>query len=312
MDMTAVYAAVYKVVNRRTVSRRSQSVSRARGPADGVPYRRTQQGGPCRDVASRLGDGEVIPLERDGGVDRTAEQPYDFFGRVDTIKLGRVGPAEFVLADGRRLRLPPDTPGANACEALYDPASMRLGADEEMEPWSELDGVPTPDVCVVIGGVVDDRTIDWFEMLPEYHHGRTVTVGSVSTLADDGTARTSRGYRFPVAQNLTVDCRGDAEPSSLADVVAAGRYHQVDVDVVSGQIVAVTCISGGQSRSVASRRRVAWVAAARPPASSTQPMAWGWRCVALDRVTARTCVYRRLHGGSTVVLPQLVSCVPWL
>lgn len=194
----------------------------------------------------------------------TVEHPYDFFGIVASVKIEdtystrppgwsagepgggsmRVGPAWLELSDGMRLRVPADTPGANGCEEFYDPHAMNLGVGEEVASWSELEGAPKPERCVVIGELQDggaEDTILWFQVLPEYDPIRgTVTVGgAVSTT--ESTALSGDGYRFPVSADLTFNCRSDVR--SLEDAVELARFHELQVDASTGRIVGVVCHS---------------------------------------------------------------------
>lgn len=190
---------------------------------------------------------------------------YDFFGRAERAELGsdfsvgprpltwspgstrgeppegrpvfRVGPARLWLDDGQQLVVPEGTPGGNACELLYDPSSMDLREGEEVEAWPPS-GVATPEECIVIGETRDDR-VSWFEVLVNYDaDSNAVELGSIVELVD-GEAVLSTGYRFPLAEEVPVDCFNDR---TLDGVVEDNVPHVAKVEVDSARVTAVDCI----------------------------------------------------------------------
>lgn len=158
-----------------------------------------------------------------------------------------VGPATLVLHDGRELAIPAGTPGGNTCEALYDVASMDIGKDEEVDPWRLMEGmggIPNNDGCPVIGEIDDEGNVAWFQILGDYdaEHGE-VALGSV--VATDGeAARVSDGYVFPLSPDLLLACHlDDAENLTEFIEISEGSDTAV-VDVRSGELVKVRCLSG--------------------------------------------------------------------
>lgn len=202
-----------------------------------------------------------------GGVEPLPVQDHDFVGlavevdladdyaiRSATLSSGspgggelRVGPARLVLHDGRELTVPAGTPGGNTCEALYDAAAMDIGEDEEVDPWPAVGGIPESDGCPVIGETDAEGNVAWFQILGDRHdydaeHGE-VTLGSVVS-TDGEVARVSDGYVFPLSPDLLLACHLDDAENLTEFIEISEGYDTAVVDVRSGELVKVRCISG--------------------------------------------------------------------
>lgn len=193
------------------------------------------------------------------------EHPYTFLGVATDIQTGddyrvgprpwvfspgeagggdfTVGPAEIVLHDGTELSVPAGTPGGNACEALYDPASMDLREGESVDSWEQEVGVPKPTDCVLIGAADDSGRVEWFQVLTEQWPGGLVHVGSAVDVADDSTVLAAYGYRFTLGEDVTIRCLSGRYRDVVHLVEERPGLQETLIDPRTGEVVEMNCVS---------------------------------------------------------------------
>lgn len=201
-----------------------------------------------------------------GALPEIREHPYTFLGVAVEVQTGEdyrvgprpaayspgvagggefsVGPAEIVLHDGTELTVPADTPGGNACEELYDPASMDIREGEFVDRWEQLDGVPKSKDCVLIGSADQSGRVEWFQVLNQQYPGSELAdVGSVVDVGEDGTVLATAGYRFPLSENVANRCLSGRDRDVVDLVEERPGLHEALLDPRTGQVVEVNCIS---------------------------------------------------------------------
>lgn len=201
-----------------------------------------------------------------GDLPEVREHPYTFLGVAVEVQTGEdyrvgprptvyspgvagggefsVGPAEIVLHDGTELTVPADTPGGNACEELYDPASMAVREGELVDSWEQLGGLPKPTHCVLIGSADDSGRVEWFQVLNQQYPGSELEpVGSVVDVAEDGTVLVASGYRFPLSENVRFGCLSGRYRDVAHLVEERPGLHEALLDPRTGQVVEVNCLS---------------------------------------------------------------------
>lgn len=202
-----------------------------------------------------------------GGLEDVTEQPYTFIGVAEEVATGPgyragpgpialtsgvpgggdflVGPADLELHDGTRLTVPAGTPGGNRCEELYDPESLDVRPGEYAEEWDEVPDNQKPEACVVIGSADSDGRVAWFQILsPPLPEGtELVHVGHVVEVAGDTALIASDGYRFDLADAVTMRCPGERY-EDVADLVTdRGALHEALVDPRTAELVELRCFS---------------------------------------------------------------------
>jgi hypothetical protein len=157
-----------------------------------------------------------------------------------------VGPATVVLANGRRLRVPYDTPGGNMCIEFLS-RDMALLGDE----WVNATHVPAPTrervrksmgqgtrPCVVVGQTDGKGAVAWFMVARERRDPDLVAVGPIVRTAGRLVV-TSIGATFPVDPRAKVECGPFAD--TVEEVAQEDLSDTAFVSVSSSRVAYVQC-----------------------------------------------------------------------
>jgi hypothetical protein len=160
-------------------------------------------------------------------------------GPTSPTRLFTVGPEVIHLTDGRVLRVPPKTPGANGCVELMTDAN-KLAVTGLPPPEGLRHSAPNygrRNACIVIAAVAKHDVVRRFSVLADQHG--LANVGQL--VAARGTAYlTWSGYVFRLGSHVDGSC---APPRvTLGNLLRGKTFHQALVDPKTTTIVRIDCL----------------------------------------------------------------------